>query len=51
VRYALPGQDFTLTGKPDRIDMLDDGRLLPDRLQDRRATDRRSRSISTSSCS
>jgi ATP-dependent helicase/nuclease subunit B len=25
---ALPGLDFTLTGKPDRIDRLDDGRLL-----------------------
>ncbi len=25
---ALAGQDFTLKGKPDRIDMLDDGRLL-----------------------
>jgi double-strand break repair protein AddB len=24
----LPGLDFTLTGKPDRIDRLDDGRLL-----------------------
>lgn len=25
---TLQGQDFTLKGKPDRIDMLDDGRLL-----------------------
>jgi double-strand break repair protein AddB len=25
---ALPGLDFTLTGKPDRIDRLEDGRLL-----------------------
>ncbi|MFO1203322.1 MAG: double-strand break repair protein AddB [Tabrizicola sp.] len=24
----LPGMDFTLTGKPDRIDRLDDGRLM-----------------------
>ena len=27
-RSDLPGLDFTLTGKPDRIDRLDDGRLL-----------------------
>jgi double-strand break repair protein AddB len=27
-RAILPGLDFTLTGRPDRIDRLDDGRLL-----------------------